>query len=73
MPWVGFEPTIPALELVKIVHTLDGAATVVGKLLTDALLKSCYMGSSSPRQGAQSGCRQWRGPPDMKVSYQYTE
>jgi hypothetical protein len=31
MPWVGFEPTIPALELAKIVHALDGAATVMGE------------------------------------------
>jgi hypothetical protein len=30
MPWVGFEPTIPASELAKVVHTLDGSATVTG-------------------------------------------
>jgi hypothetical protein len=30
MPWVGFEPTIPALERAKTVHALDGAATVIG-------------------------------------------
>jgi hypothetical protein len=31
MTWVGFEPTIPAFELVKTVHALDRAATVIGK------------------------------------------
>jgi hypothetical protein len=30
MPWVGFEPTIPAFEQAKTVHTSDSAATVVG-------------------------------------------
>jgi hypothetical protein len=29
MLWVGFEPTIPAFERVKIVHALDRAATVI--------------------------------------------
>jgi hypothetical protein len=32
MPRVGFEPTIPALERGKRVHTLDWAATVVDAL-----------------------------------------
>jgi hypothetical protein len=31
MPQVGFEPTIPVFERAKTVHTLDGAAAVVGK------------------------------------------
>jgi hypothetical protein len=30
MPWVGFEPTIPASERVKTVHVSDRAATVTG-------------------------------------------
>jgi hypothetical protein len=30
MPRVGFEPTIPAFERTKTVHTLDRAATVIG-------------------------------------------
>jgi hypothetical protein len=30
MPWVGFEPTIPAFERAKTVHALDRAATVTG-------------------------------------------
>jgi hypothetical protein len=30
MPWVGIEPTIPALERAKKVHALDRAATVIG-------------------------------------------
>jgi hypothetical protein len=30
MPWVGFEPTIPAFERAKTVHALDRAATVIG-------------------------------------------
>jgi hypothetical protein len=32
MPWVGFEPTIPAFERAKTVHALDAAATVIGWL-----------------------------------------
>jgi hypothetical protein len=31
MPWVGFEPTIPAYERAKTVHTLDRSPTVTGK------------------------------------------
>jgi hypothetical protein len=34
MLWVGFEPTIPASERAKAVHTLDRAATVTGKFNT---------------------------------------
>jgi hypothetical protein len=30
MPWVGFESTIPAVELAKTVDALDRAATVIG-------------------------------------------
>jgi hypothetical protein len=30
MPWVGFEPTIPAFERAKAIHALDRAATVIG-------------------------------------------
>jgi hypothetical protein len=30
MPPVGFEPTIPVFKWAKIVHALDGAATVIG-------------------------------------------
>jgi hypothetical protein len=30
MPWVGFEPTIPAFEQAKTVHVLHLAATVIG-------------------------------------------
>jgi hypothetical protein len=29
MLWVGFEPTIPALEQANSVHALDRAATVI--------------------------------------------
>jgi hypothetical protein len=29
MPWVGFEPTIPAFELAKTVHASDRAAAVI--------------------------------------------
>jgi hypothetical protein len=32
MPEVGFEPTITASERAKTVHTLDGSATVAGRL-----------------------------------------
>jgi hypothetical protein len=30
MPWVGFEPTIPAFKRVKTVHVFDRVATVMG-------------------------------------------
>jgi hypothetical protein len=30
MPQVGFEPTISVIELVKTVHVLERAATVIG-------------------------------------------
>jgi hypothetical protein len=30
MPWVAFQPTIPASERAKTVHALDRAATVAG-------------------------------------------
>jgi hypothetical protein len=32
MPWLGFEPTIPASERTKTVHALDRAATATGLL-----------------------------------------
>jgi hypothetical protein len=32
MPWVEFEPTIPASERAKTVHALDRSATVTGTL-----------------------------------------
>jgi hypothetical protein len=31
MPWVGFEPTIPAFERAKTVHALDLLATVIAQ------------------------------------------
>jgi hypothetical protein len=34
MPRVGFEPTIPGFELAKTVHALDGAATVIGSVIS---------------------------------------
>jgi hypothetical protein len=33
MPWVGFEPTIPAFEGARTFHALDRAATVISKLV----------------------------------------
>jgi hypothetical protein len=33
MPWVGFEPTIPAFKRAKTVHALDRAGTVIRLLL----------------------------------------
>jgi hypothetical protein len=30
MPWMEFEPTIPASERAKTVHALDRSATVTG-------------------------------------------
>jgi hypothetical protein len=31
IPWVGFEPTIPASERAKTIHALDHSVTVTGK------------------------------------------
>jgi hypothetical protein len=33
MPYVGFEPMIPASERAKTVHALDRSATVTGSLI----------------------------------------
>jgi hypothetical protein len=33
MPWVGFEPMIPASKQAKIVHALDSMATVTGYII----------------------------------------
>jgi hypothetical protein len=33
MPWVGFQPTIPALKEAKTVHISDSAAIVIGKMM----------------------------------------
>jgi hypothetical protein len=33
MPWVGFEPTIPAFQRAKRVHALDREATVTGSVI----------------------------------------
>jgi hypothetical protein len=30
MPWVGFEPIVPASKRAKTVHALDRSATVTG-------------------------------------------
>jgi hypothetical protein len=47
MPWMGFEPTIPASERERTVHVLDRAATVTG--LQEGLEKNIvdvsYLGS----------------------------
>jgi hypothetical protein len=34
MPQMGLEPTIPAFERARTVHTLDHVAAVIGKLTT---------------------------------------
>jgi hypothetical protein len=39
MPQVGFEPTIPAFERAKTIHSLDRAATVTGTLIISSRLK----------------------------------
>jgi hypothetical protein len=43
MPWVVFEPTIPAFERPKTVHALDRAATVIGTQESSKWLKY-YLG-----------------------------
>jgi hypothetical protein len=30
MPWMGFEPTVPAFTRTKAVHALDRSSTVTG-------------------------------------------
>jgi hypothetical protein len=39
MPWVGFEPTIPAFEQVKKVQALDRGATVIGIINMKSYIK----------------------------------
>jgi hypothetical protein len=43
IPWVGFEPTIPAFELAKTVHALDFAAIEIGVYSIIASLKYVYV------------------------------
>jgi hypothetical protein len=44
MPWVEFEPTIPALEREKTIHALDPVATVIGCVIY-ATVKYIQFGS----------------------------
>jgi hypothetical protein len=37
MPWVRFEPTVPALERAKTVHALDRSDTVTGPVTANRL------------------------------------
>jgi hypothetical protein len=41
MPWVGFEPTIPAFVRAKAVHALDRATTAIGTLISNNIVNSC--------------------------------
>jgi hypothetical protein len=40
MPWVGFEPTIPAFERAKTVHASDRAATIIGYIAMHQIVVS---------------------------------
>jgi hypothetical protein len=37
MPWMGFEPTIPAPERAKTSHALDRSATVTGPIYINVM------------------------------------
>jgi hypothetical protein len=43
MPWVGFEPTIPAFKRAKTIHALDCVATVIGLKKNTSLWKHLRM------------------------------
>jgi hypothetical protein len=44
MPWLEFEPTIPASERKKTVHALDRSATVTGYVdITPLFLYVCLI------------------------------
>jgi hypothetical protein len=47
MPWVGFEPTIPAPKRAKTVHGLDRAATMTEPLRIKALVKYIFFGATA--------------------------
>jgi hypothetical protein len=44
MPWVGFEPTIPAFERAKTVNALGHVATVIGLKSGQGPAKGCGVG-----------------------------
>jgi hypothetical protein len=63
MPWVGFEPTIPAFKRAKTFHDLDRAATVIGrKLSTPHIL------STQNRHGESCSTEQGRGVANCRPS-----
>jgi hypothetical protein len=45
MPWVAFEPTIPALERAKTVHALVCWAIVIGAAYDETLLDGTVLHS----------------------------
>jgi hypothetical protein len=53
MPWVGFEPTIPAFELAKAIDALDRAVTVIDNAGLDDD-KWWHSGSGRVTQGEDS-------------------
>jgi hypothetical protein len=64
MPWVGFEPTIPASEQAKIFHALDGAATVTGFLLLYNLRNTATLNKTLYADHIQGYGKMW-----MKMEY----
>jgi hypothetical protein len=56
MPWVGFEPTIPASERAKRIHALDRSGTVTGTLnnIIIIIISSSSSSSSSSRSSSSS-------------------
>jgi hypothetical protein len=53
MPQVGFEPTIPAFQWAKIVHSLHRAATMIGVCNVDLYIFPLYRTNTYQVDGAK--------------------
>jgi hypothetical protein len=51
IPWVGFEPTIPAFEREKTAHALDRAATVLGHYISSGSNENTWNESCGAQWG----------------------
>jgi hypothetical protein len=76
MPRVGFEHTIPAFELAKMVHALDCAATVIGGVFLlcrpSAILVERMLADSCARSWRPNDCRGTCAHIQFRVVQNYT-
>jgi hypothetical protein len=55
MPWVGFEPTIPAFKRAKTVYALDRAATVIGVISSFVICAFHYYQNDQTKKDKMDG------------------